>query len=96
MLIMILIAERRTSETPFKRSWTINWENHRLDFEAGDLSGDNITNVLLKGPVGKQHKIDRMHPSDSFIDIFDGALGVKVNSIVRRNGQWDGEKLFTR
>jgi hypothetical protein len=80
-----LIAEKKPNESPFKRRWIINWENNRLEFEAGDISNDKIDNVTFKNAVGKKDSIKNMHPSERFTDIFDGALGVKINSIVRRD-----------
>lgn len=86
-----LIAQRKFRESPFRRQWSINWENNRLDLEAGDISNNEITEVSFKNAVGKVHSEKTMHPSDRFIDMFDGALGVKVDSIVRLNRPSDSD-----
>jgi hypothetical protein len=86
-----LTAERKPGESPFKRSWSINWEDNRLDLEAGNISNNNVAAVVFKNAVGKKHSVPDMHPSNDFIDIFDGALGVKINSIVRQDRPSDDD-----
>jgi len=86
-----LTAERKPSESPFRRSWSINWEDNRLDLEAGNISNNNIADVVFKNAVGKKHRVPDMHPSNDFTDIFDGALAVKINSIVRQDRPSDDD-----
>jgi hypothetical protein len=86
-----LTAERKPGESPFRRSWSINWEDNRLDLDAGNISNNNIADAVFKNAVGRKHSVPDMRPRNDFIDIFDGALAVKINSIVRQNRASDGD-----
>ncbi|TQF43844.1 hypothetical protein UNPF46_00595 [Bradyrhizobium sp. UNPF46] len=80
-----LVAERRAHETPFCRSWSINWEENRLDLAIGDISNNSLNGVRFENATGRRQDVANMHPSNSFVELFDGALGAKINSIVRQN-----------
>ncbi len=86
-----LLAERKPHESPFGRSWSINWEDNRLDLEVSDISNNSLGKVKFKNATGRIQELSNMHPSNDFVDIFDGALGVKVNSIVRQDRPSDDD-----
>ena len=62
-----------------------------MDFKAGNISNDSVEEVVFENPFGKQHTEKIMHPSNDFTDVFNGALGVKINSIVRQDRPMDSE-----
>jgi hypothetical protein len=86
-----LIAERKPHESPFSRSWSINWEDNRLDLEASNISNDGLDNVKFKGFPRKVQELESLLPRNDFVEIFDGALGVKINSIVRQDRPSDDD-----
>ena len=79
-----LPCERAPNENPFSRTWSINWEDNRLDLEIGNISNDNIKDIIFTYQHNKICSRDYMYPSNNYLDIFEGALGVKINSIVRQ------------
>jgi len=88
------LCERAPGQSQFTCSWNINWEDYRLEFQAGDISNDKIENATFKKFGGKTQTIAELFPSDSFVPLFSGEIQMKLNSIIRCDPA-SGSKVYT-
>jgi hypothetical protein len=64
--------------------WDIQWEGFRLSISVVDVSNDYLKEAEFRRNKRMPEKMEELGPSEKFTPLFDGAIQVKLNSIVRR------------
>ena len=89
-----LLCERKSNKPPFTSTWDIHWEDYRLTIKAGDISDDKIKDVKFTKYGDRTEPVDKLFPSDTFINLFKGEIQMKLNSIIRHSPP-EGNRVYT-